>query len=175
MELDECFEIGFILKPHGLKGALSIQLDVDDPEKYTKMESVIVKINNNLIPFFITSLKIQGQKGILTLEDVNSLEEAERLKSCSLLLPLNLLPKLKKNQFYYHEVIGYRIFDQSKGALGTIEYVFTAGNQDLISMKHQGKEVLIPVNNEIVLNADHEKKEVRVHLPDGLLEIYLSD
>jgi len=175
MVLDDCFEIGYILKPHGLKGALSIQLDVDDPSKYTKMESVIVGIGNNLIPFFISSLQIQGQKGIMSLEDVNSLDEAEKLKSCPLLLPLDLLPKLKKNQFYYHEVIGYQIIDTMKGQLGIIEFVFTAGNQDLISMKYQGKEVLIPINNKIVVHADHDKREVRVNLPDGLLDIYLNE
>ena len=111
----------------------------------------------------------------MSLEDVNSLDEAEKLKSCPLLLPLDLLPKLKKNQFYYHEVIGYQIIDTIKGQLGIIEFVFTAGNQDLISMKYRGKEVLIPVNNEIVVHADHDKREIRVNLPDGLLDIYLNE
>jgi 16S rRNA processing protein RimM len=175
MELDDCFEIGFIIKPHGLKGAVNIQLDVDDPSKYNKTESVIVKMGNNLVPFFISSIQIQGNKGILSLKDIHTIEEAEELKSCPLLLPLKLLPKLKKDQFYYHEVIGYHIQDDKLGALGTIESVFTAGSQDLISMAYQGKEVLIPVNNEIVLKADHDTQEVFVSLPDGLLEIYLKD
>ena len=175
MVLHDCFEIGYILKPHGLKGAVSIQLDVDDPSKYIKMVSVIVGIGNSLIPFFISSLNMQGQKGILQLEDVNSFEEAERLKSCPLMLPLEKLPKLKKNQFYYHGVIGHQIIDKNLGPLGTIAFVFTAGNQDLISMNYKEKEVLIPVNDEIVILADHDKQEVHVHLPEGLLDIYLED
>jgi 16S rRNA processing protein RimM len=173
MELDDCFEIGFIIKPHGLKGAVNIQLDVDDPSKYTKTESVIVKIGNSLVPFFISSLQIRGSKGILHLEDIDNIEKAEELKSCPLLLPLTLLPKLKKNQFYYHEVIGYAVTDISRGKLGTLESVFTTGNQDLISMMYKGKEVLIPVSDSIVLKADHAAKEVHVSLPEGLLEIYL--
>lgn len=173
--LDDYFEIGYLLKPHGLKGFINFQLDVDDPTNYKGMESVIVKIGNNLVPFLISSLKISGTKGILQLEGINSVEDAGELKSCSLLLPLELLPKLNENQFYYHDVIGYKIVDKENGSLGVIEYVFTSGNQDLISMKYQDKEVLIPVTDEIVIHADQGKKEVHVNIPEGLLEIYLKE
>lgn len=173
MQHDEYFEIGYILKPHGLKGAVNIQLDVDDPTKYNKMESVIVGIDDNLVPFFISSFQINGIKGILHLEDINSIQEAENLNSCPLLLPIKLLPKLDKNQFYYHEVIGYTIVDQQHGILGEIENIFTGGKQDLISMKYKGKEVLIPISDEVVGKADHKKREVYVSLPVGLLEIYI--
>ena len=173
MKLDECFEIGFIIKPHGLKGALNIRLDVDEPEKYRGMESVIVKIGGDLIPFFISNFQIHGEKGILQLADINTIEAANQLKSCPLLLPLDLLPKLGKGQFYYHDIIGYSIVDRSLGKLGTIQNVYTGGNQDLIEMKYKKKDVLIPVNHEIVGEANHEKREVNVMLPDGLLDIYL--
>lgn len=173
MQLDDYFEIGFILKPHGLKGAVHIQLDVDDPSKYKGMESVVVKIGNNLIPFFISSLQINGKKGIMSLGDITTIDQANELKSCPLYLPLELLPKLDDDQFYYHDVIGYTIVDEKKGHLGIIENIYTEGNQDLISMNYQKKEVLIPVSDQIVQKANHELKEVFVSLPDGLLDIYL--
>ena len=173
MQLDDCFEIGYIFKPHGLNGAVSIRMDVDDSMRYKGMESVIVKIGDNLVPFFISSLQINGEKGILRLEDVTTIDEAKELKSCTLLLPLAQLPKLSDDQFYFHEVIGYKIVDRDKGNLGSIENIFSGGNQDLISMKYKDKEVLIPINDELVGRADHNKKEIHVSLPEGLLEIYL--
>jgi 16S rRNA processing protein RimM len=173
MQLEDYYEIGFIIKPHGLKGAVSFQLDVDDPSKYTEMESVIVKTGEHLVPFLISSLQINGNKGIMHLEDIYSSEAAETLKSCSLFLPIENLPKLDKDQFYYHEVIGYMVVDDKIGALGTIQNIFTAGRQDLISMMYHNKEVMIPIADDIVIKADHNKKEVYVKLPDGLLDIYL--
>ena len=173
MKLDDYFEIGFIHKPHGLKGAVSIQLDVDDPSKYINMESVVVLVDNGLVPFFISSLQISGKKGIMTLEDVTSIEQAIELKSCPIFLPIELLPPLKDGQFYYHDILGFTIIDEQKGKLGVIENIFTEGNQDLISMKFKGKEVLIPITDDIVIKALHEQKEVLVRLPEGLLEIYL--
>ena len=173
MLLDDYYEIGFILKPHGLKGAVHIQLDVDDPIKYNGMESVIVKIDDSLVPFFISSLQINGKKGIMSLSDINTIDQAKELKSCPILLPLSFLPKLEEDQFYYHDIIGYKIVDEIEGPLGIIEHVYTEGNQDLIAMRFKNKEVLIPVSEQIVKKANHELKEVLVNLPDGLLDIYL--
>jgi 16S rRNA processing protein RimM len=173
MQLDDYFEIGYILKPHGLKGAINILLDVDDPSKYAKMESVVVKIGEQLVPFLVSSLQIYGNKATMQFEEINSVEEAQKLKSCTLMLPLEQLPKLENGKFYYHDVIGYQITDKELGQLGPIENIITGGNQDLITMIYKNKEILIPVSKEIVLSANHEKKEVVVHLPDGLLNIYL--
>ena len=173
MELDDCFEIGYILKPHGLKGAVNIHLDVDEPSKYAKMESVLVKMGDQLVPFFITYLALRGSKGIMELEDISSQQQATQLNSCTLMLPLKLLPSLDEHQFYYHDVIGYTIIDSIKGKLGIIESILTGGNQDLIVMRYKGKEVMIPVNDELVGKADHSRREVYTNLPEGLLEIYL--
>ena len=41
-------------------------------------------------------------------------------------------------------------------------------------MKYKSIEVLIPVTHEVVKHADHEKHEIFVNLPEGLLEIYLE-
>jgi 16S rRNA processing protein RimM len=173
MQLEDYYEIGFIIKPHGLKGAVSFQLDVDDPSKYKKMESVIVKTGEQLVPFLISSLQINGNKGIMHLVDIHTIDAAEELKSCQLLLPIETLPELREDQFYYHEVIGYQVVDEAFGTLGTIQNIFSTGRQDLISMMYNEHEVLIPVADDIVLKADHNKKEVYVILPEGLLDIYL--
>ncbi|MDZ7607993.1 MAG: ribosome maturation factor RimM [Cyclobacteriaceae bacterium] len=173
MTPEDCFELGYIVRSHGLKGAMHVHLDVDDPAKYNKMESVFALIEGNLVPFLVKSLQIAGVKGIIEFEGISSAEDALGLKSCPLYLPLKLLPKLKEGQFYYHQVIGYTVVDKVKGPLGTITDIYSSGAQDIISMKYQDKEVLVPVSDEIVLHADHGKNEVYVQLPDGLLEIYL--
>jgi 16S rRNA processing protein RimM len=66
------------------------------------------------------------------------------------------------------------VVDEHSGPLGIIENVLSGGNQDLISMKYKGVEVLIPIADGIVLRAEHATKQMMVKLPDGLLEIYLQ-
>jgi 16S rRNA processing protein RimM len=174
MKLDDCFELGYIIKPHGIKGGIHIFLDVDDPLAYKNMGTVYIDFNNNLIPYFFSSLEIKGKKAIAFFKDVSNIEEAEELKSRKLYLPLSELPKLKEDQFYYHEVIGYQISDKTMGMLGVLEAIYTKSAQDLFSMKYQGKEVLIPVTDAVFLTVDHKQKILFVDLPEGLVDLYLN-
>ena len=175
MNQEECFQLGYVLKTHGVQGEVTFVLDVDNPEEYTQLDSVFIEINGKLVPFFIDTIQIQNDKAIVRLEDVNSLPKAQNIVGCSLYLPLNNLPRLEENQFYYHEIVDYTIVDEEKGILGLIINVYELPHQDLIAMRYQEKEVLIPITDEIVTGVDHKKKELYVVLPEGLLEIYLND
>jgi len=174
MDIGSCFQLGYVIKTHGLKGEVSIFLDVDFPQAYKDLESVLVEQDDQLIPFFVSRLKINGNKAVLALEGVNSIDDAELLRSAKLFLPLDMLPKLEKHQFYYHEIIGFSIHDSKLGELGEVGEVYDFPNQALISMMYQNQEVLIPVRDEITTHVDRAKKMLFVNLPDGLLDVYLS-
>ena len=175
MIIDDCFKLGHIVKKHGLKGELSILLDVDYPEDYTELESVFVEVNKQLVPFFIEYLQLNGHRGIVKFEDIDDLPSAERLLKADLYLPVESLPKLGEGQFYYHEVLGYRVLDKSLGEIGAIDQVYEFPTQDLIGVTHKEKEVLIPINDQIIIAVNHELKQMQVDLPDGLLDVYLED
>jgi 16S rRNA processing protein RimM len=175
MIIDDCFKLGHIVKKHGLKGELSILLDVDFPEDYSELESVFVEVNKQLVPFFIEYLQLNGNRGIIKFEDVDDLPSAEHLLKSDLYLPATDLPLLEEGKFYYHEVIGYNVLDKTLGEVGVICEIYEFPNQDLLGVMHQGKEVLIPINDDIILSVTHESKTMQVDLPTGLLDVYLED
>ena len=174
MNIDACYQLGYVIKKHGTHGEVSVFIDADIPEEYSELESVFVEINKKLVPFFVESILIRGNKATIKFEDVDDQDAASDLKSCALYLPLSTLPPLESDQFYYHEIKGYEVEDQNHGNLGLITDVVTTTKQDLIVVDHGGKEVLIPVNDDIIEKVDHEKKLLYVTLPDGLLEVYLD-
>ncbi len=174
MNIDACYQLGYVIKKHGVKGEVSVLLDVDDPEEYFDMESVFVEINQKLVPFFIDAIQIRGDKAVIKFEDIDDGPSADALKSKRIYLPLSTLPKLKKGQFYYHEIIDYEVVDKKLGSIGHIKGVFTSNMQDLITVDHNGIEVLIPISDDLVKFADHQARQVNVDLPDGLLDVYLS-
>lgn len=173
MRLDECFELGYVVKPHGTKGEVQVVLDVDNPEEYFKMESVFVAYGDDLVPFLVNKLRPSGKGIVVKLAEIDSIEQAEELRNRRLYLPLAFLPELDDGQFYYHDIIDFAIQDKRLGELGKVKEVFLKGNQDLIVMLYKGVEVLIPVTDEIVLSADKGNSVVHVALPEGLLEVYL--
>lgn len=175
MKPSQCFQLGIVSRPHGLKGEVYISLDTDFPDDYTEMESVFLLQNGKLVPFFIERIQIRNSEALVKFEDINDKEAALSIKGLPLYLPLDQLPELESDQFYFHEIIGFQIIDENSGELGTVGQVYEAGHQDLIGMDYQDKEVLIPINDDIILSVDREKKTLLVNLPDGLLALYLEE
>lgn len=173
MTKEECYELGKIVKTHGLRGELSIYLDVDDPSEYDDLDSFLVERDGNLIPYFFETFQLQGHRGLVKLEEIDDIVTASELVGCPLYLTLDNLPELTNEQFYYHEIVGYQVIDEQRGPLGLVVSVATLPHQDLLVVDYQGREVLIPINNDIVQGIDRDPQTLRVRLPDGLLEVFL--
>ncbi|CCH52033.1 16S rRNA processing protein RimM [Fibrisoma limi BUZ 3] len=177
MTKDDCYQVGHITKTHGVNGELVIFLDVDEPSDYADLDSILLDVKGELLPYFIESIAIvKGSRAIVAFEDVDTIEQAERLINCGVYLPLdNLEPIEDEDRFYFHEIVGYRVVDSREGELGIVRGVYAMNAQDLIAMDYQQKEVLIPINSDIVHTIDRANKRLNVALPDGLLAIYLED
>ncbi len=174
MQKEDCFYLGKIVKKYSFKGELLIKLDSDDPEIYTEMESVFVEKNKSLIPFFIERSSLHKSELLrVKFEDINNDEDTDPLLKCDLYLPLEFLPKLTGNKFYYHEIIGYTVEDKNFGEVGTITGVNDSTSQALFEINRNGKEVLIPLIDDFIKNVDRETKTLQLEVPKGLIEIYL--
>ncbi|MEM8967260.1 MAG: ribosome maturation factor RimM [Bacteroidota bacterium] len=173
MRIDDCYQLGYISKTHGLLGEVSVILDVDDPTPYQELESVFLELTNSktLIPFFIDTIDIKAKHALVKFEDIDSIEQAQELVKASLYLPLEALPDLGEGKYYFHEIIGFQVTDEERGDLGKVQDVYTGGSQDLIVMEYQGKEILIPINDSLVPKVDKAQQLVYVKLPDGLLDL----
>jgi 16S rRNA processing protein RimM len=174
MTKDNCFQLGKITKTHGVKGELILWLDVDFPDEYEEIESVLLEIKGELVPYFIEELQLRGNKSIIKFEEIDSFEAAKKLVDAEVYLPETDLPQLGENQFYYHEIINFDVIDDKLGKLGKVKGVYENNSQDLIGMDYQNVEVLIPISDEIVKSIDRTQNELYTSLPDGLLEIYLN-
>lgn len=178
MTLDESYELGYVVKTHGLRGQMVAELDVDDVQEYLDMEEVFVERpvgSGKLHRFEVERVTAQaGTRVLLKLKNVERIEDAELFRGLKLYRPLDELPELEDDQFYFHDVIGYTVVDTNMGPLGTVEAFYELPEQDLLAMRYQGQEVLIPVVDELVQHADEESRELYVTLPEGLLDVYLN-
>lgn len=172
MTQEECYQLGKITKPFGYKGQMVFFLDVDTPEDYEGLDAVFVEVKGALIPYFIKEMNINGNKAVVTFEDLKA-EEAQALTGCCLFLPLAMLPKLDGNRFYYHEVIGWRVVDAEKGDIGTIASVVDYPAQALFQIMKNDKEILIPIIDEVIKKVDRTEKTIYIEAPNGLIDLYL--
>jgi len=169
------YYLGKILKLHAAKGALLIHLDTDSPKNYTELESVYVQMNGQLIPFFIESLDMRhNNNAVVTFADIDSIEQASLLTGCDLYLPLEMLPPLSGNRFYYHEVKDYLVNDEVYGQIGTIQEVLEYPHQAVLRILFKEKEILIPITDEIIVDVNRETRTIYTRSPEGLIELYLG-
>ncbi len=175
MKQEEYFYLGKITRLHGYNGKVILFLDVDDPKKYIELNIIFIQIDGIKVPFFIESSSLKGSKLVVKLQDVNNVEQAEKLVNQPVFLPLSVLPPLTGNKFYFHEVVGFNVTDKQYGLLGAIADVLDYPNQTLFSVFFKGKEVLIPVNDDVILNVDRTTKNININAPDGLIDMYLNE
>src|SRR5690606_41939965 len=120
----DCFFVGKIVKKYSFKGELLVKLDTDEPEMFEDMDSVFIDLRNNLVPFFIESSQLHKSELLrIKFEDVDSEQDADALLKSDLYLPLEFLPKLDDDKFYFHEIIGFTVEDVNFGKVGIVKSV----------------------------------------------------
>ena len=175
MQKEDCFYLGKIVSKHSFKGEVLVKLDTDEPEIYENMESVFVSLGNNLVPFFIEKCYLHKSNLLrIRFEDISSEADADRIIGSHLYLPLEFLPKLSGNKFYYHEIIGFEVIDSQHGNIGIITGVNDSASQALFEVAKDDKELLIPVADSIIDKVDRANKTLYVTTPEGLVDLYLS-
>ena len=174
MQKEDCFYLGKIVKKYSFKGELLVKLDTDNPSIYTKMESVFIDKNKSLIPFFIERSSLHKSTLLrVKFEDIDSEEDADKLLKSELYLPLEFLPQLTGNKFYYHEIFGFEAEDLSFGLIGIIKGVNDSTNQAILEIDRNGSEILIPLIDDFIKSVDREQKKIILKVPEGLIDIYL--
>lgn len=178
MQIEQSYYLGYISKIIGHKGELAFKLDVDSPSDYKSLDAVLLQMmpqDQSLIPFFISDAQIQsGNLLRVKLEGIDDASEAKKLIGKALFLPLDRLPKLKGNQFYFHEIIGYQVDDTAKGTIGKVDRVLEYPKSNLLSVLVNEREVLIPISDTTIMGLDREKKIINVKAPEGLIDLYLD-
>jgi len=173
MKKKACFYLGTIIGKYSFKGELLVKTDTDNINSYTSLTSVFIDIENRLVPYFIKHCLVHKSSLLrFKLEDVSGEEAANVLLRKKIYLPLELLPNLTGNKFYYHEVIGFKIIDQKKGEIGTILKINDQTAQPLFEVNDGNKKILIPLHDDLLINLNRKDKSILVNLPDGLIDLF---
>ena len=174
MKKEDCFYLGKIVKKYSFKGELLIKLDTDQPELYEHLDAIFIDVRNTMIPFFVESSQLHKSNLLrVQFEDVNTEADADSLLKCEVFLPMDLLPKLEGDKFYFHEVIGFIMEDKNYGKVGTITGINDSTAQALFEVENNGKEILIPLNDQFIVKVDRKNKTIFVDTPEGLIDLYL--
>ena len=149
---DDLLEIGKIVNTHGIRGEVKIQPWCDEPELFDELEYLFIEGEK----YNIVRNRFHKTCQIVQLENVNSIDDAERFK----------------NQIVYINREGLTVKEQNGRILGVVDEIIKTGSNDVYSLKDtfNKKPVLIPVIEGVVLETNIDGGYIVVKLPKGLID-----
>ncbi len=167
----ELFELGRFVKTFAYKGELLLKTEVE-LEEIPETELYFVLIDKILVPFFVDGEKTRfngKDKLILKLNFVNSEKEAVEFVGRTLWVEKDKI--LLNNGEPDFELSGFDVFDFNTH-IGRVENIVEIPGNPLITLlSQQKKEILIPLNEQFIVEIDTTNKKLFLQLPEGLIEI----
>lgn len=168
-----CVKVGYVQKPHGIHGELVIRFEEDYYETLDEYPPLFLEIDQLLVPFFILDEGLRfksGESVIARLEWVDSDKKAKAL--CGLSVFVNQDDVIEfEDELSPHSLVGFQLFGEELGLIGEISEVNDFSGNLLLSVEYQGKEALVPLNEELIVRLDEDKREIELRMAEGLFDL----
>ena len=109
------------------------------------------------------------KRKILKIEGVNSRELAVTFSKKKLFIDREYLPKISDDSYYLIDLIGCDVFEKNNIRVGIVQDVLNLPANDVLVVKKDNKEFLIPLIDDVVKFIDINKKIIKVIILPGLI------
>lgn len=169
--MEKFFQVGIISSTHGLKGEVKVFPTTDDIKRFEKLKSVILDNKKEHIDLEIEGIKYFKKFVILKFKGINNINDIEKYKGMSLLVARDNAIELEKDQYFIADMIGMEVVLEDDTYLGIlVEVIVTGANDVYVVETDEKKEILIPAIKKCILETDIDRKRMKVHLLEGLLD-----
>lgn len=170
---EEMFHIGKLTKIFGNNGEFILKIENRDFTDFKLNEPVFIEINNRLVPFFIKEHSFKGNSSVLILFDDIVTQNRSKLLLSKRIFISALKKTKKKLNFDVFSLKGFTLFDSNSKQLGEIISIENYSSNIVLEVKYNKKKILIPFNEDLIVNLDINKKQLFLIITEGLLELYL--
>lgn len=168
---EDVYKIGVFNKPHGIHGELSFTF-TDDIFDRVEAEYLICLLDGIFVPFFLEEYRFRSDStALVKLEGVDTAERARMFTNVEVYFPAKHAGDAGPDELTWDFFVGFRIEEVKHGDLGEVTEVDTATINTLFVVDHQGEELLIPAQEDFIINIDQEHKVITMELPEGLLAL----
>ena len=161
--------MGRLLKPRGLNGEMWLTI-FNEVDSVLKIGIEIWMKSKEEVQYshIIESLNI-SIKSWIKLSGCNTREDADNLSGLIFSIPRSIFTPLKDKQIYLVDVIGCKVLDENRNAIGSVIDIMILSGQNLVVVEIMGNEVLIPFVDAHILLFDVEENILIVKDVEGLL------
>jgi 16S rRNA processing protein RimM len=164
--------LGRILRPHGVRGELRVEVLTAYPERILPGMDVYIGPDpaaDGAPEYEITKVRTHQQYLILQVDGVSDRDAADLLREQYVMIALENAVPLEEDEFYLFQAIGLAVCTDEGEDLGVIVDVLETGANDVYVVQGPRGEVLLPAIDECIVDVDIDAGKMTVHLMDGLL------
>ena len=169
---EEVYKIGLFNKPHGIHGELQFTF-TDDIFDRVDCDYLICLLDGIFVPFFIEVYRFRSDStALVKLEGIDTAERARMFTNVEVYFPVKHAEEAEDGELSWNFFVGFRMEDVRHGELGeVVEVDTTTVNTLFVVEQEDGEELLIPAQEEFIVEINQEKKLITVELPEGLLNL----
>jgi 16S rRNA processing protein RimM len=165
--------LGQILRPHGVRGELRVNVMTAYPERIGPEMMVFLGPDPEnpatATGYKVVHVRTHQQYLILQLEGITDRDAADRLREHYVMVELDQAVPLAEDEFYLYQAIGLEVVTDEGETLGRVVEILETGANDVYLVQGPRGEILLPSIDECILDVDIEAGKMTVHLLDGLL------
>ena len=163
--------IGFTKKAHGIRGHLRVHVEDRYRNSFLRADVVFIEVGGSPVPFFVERIQENGGL-LLKLEEYDQREAVIPMTGKELSLrETDIVVPEEDEEVELTALVGYEIVDETVGTVGEIRDILEMPEQLLAALEYEGKDILIPLVPDLIVEMTHRPAVIRMDLPEGLLDL----
>jgi 16S rRNA processing protein RimM len=166
IKADDVYRIGRLGKAHGIKGEITMQVE-DDIFDRTDADYLVLELDNIMVPFFIEEYYFKTDTtALIKFEGIDTLERAKEFANIDVYFPRNIKDNSidsEEEAFSYPMLVGFQVND-----IGKIAYIDHQTENIMFELEDG---TLIPASEELIEDIDVPNKQIKMTIPEGLLDL----
>lgn len=160
--------IGRIIKPHGVRGEVRVEVMTDVPERFTWLETVYLG-EDPPQSIGVESVRFHKNFALVKFEGYDTREAAVSLRAQLLQVPEDESIPLEEGEYFLYQLVGLAVYSDEGEHLGELVEVLETKANNVFVINGPRGEVLLPDTEEVVQDIDFENGRMEVHLLPGLI------
>ena len=163
-------DIGFVRKPHGLKGYVRVEGLSDAPDRFEELERIgVERKDGGRESLEIERCSRDGNGWLMKFLGIDTTEHAQRLRGAYIQVPGEAVAPLPRDAYYVFELEGCTVVSDVGEEIGTIREVLSMPANDVFVVDTPSGEAMIPAVREFVVELDPGAARIVIRKIPGLI------
>jgi 16S rRNA processing protein RimM len=169
---DDDVVIARVIKARGVRGEVACDVETDFPERFGEMKQMTMLLpDDSRISLAVQDQWFHGDRVILKFEGVDTMTDAEKLVGSRLVISQRDERNLEDGEFFEYSLVGMQAVTTDGKSLGQVVQLIRTGGTDVLVVRDDNREYLIPFADEICTDVDISARRLTVDPPAGLLDL----